>query len=148
VPADLRAERLIAGGDLRRRVFDYALGGLQPSRPVAVAVALAFRRPMLVIVAPDGVARLRGLADKVAKGQVATRTITRRAEDMIDNPLVFEAYPELRRWSIELTCERKGAGRARRERHLDVLDHEKVGRPTFGFCHVLNVRCLRFAASH
>jgi hypothetical protein len=50
--ADGRAERLIAAGNLRRRLRHQPLSSLQPTSPVAVAVSLARLRTVLVVI-PD-----------------------------------------------------------------------------------------------
>jgi len=59
VLANGRAERLLAAGHLRRGVLHEAFGRLQPPGPVAIAVALAGRGAVLVIVPPDRVPRFR-----------------------------------------------------------------------------------------
>ena len=51
--ADLRAERLLAAGDLRGGVVDQPLGLLQPPRPNAVAIAPAGLGAALVISRPS-----------------------------------------------------------------------------------------------
>ena len=56
---DLRAEGLIATGDLRRRVVHQPLRRLQTAHAHAVAPALARRRAVLVIVAAEYVSALR-----------------------------------------------------------------------------------------
>ena len=52
-----RAIRRIPPSDLRCRIFHRAFRRLQPSRPISIPVAIARLRAVLVIVAPDRVAR-------------------------------------------------------------------------------------------
>lgn len=51
---------------------------------------------------PDRDARLKGEADRIAKGQSDSRTIEGRADEILDHPLLWEAYPELRRVTVRL----------------------------------------------
>ena len=57
--ADRRTVRLRPAGDLGRRVVHDSLGGLQSTWPIAVTIARAWFRPVLVVVAADRVPRLR-----------------------------------------------------------------------------------------
>jgi len=50
----------------------------------------------------DKDAQLKGRAAKIASGQFETRTVAGRADEIIDNPLVFEAYPELMKFRVEV----------------------------------------------
>src|SRR5437016_9453954 len=54
--ADGRAERLVTAGNLRRGILHQSLSGFQPASPVAVAVALAGLRTVLVVIPPNRVA--------------------------------------------------------------------------------------------
>ena len=57
--ADRRVVRLRLAGDLGRRIVHRSLGGLQPARPIAIAIARARLRAVLVVVPADRVPRLR-----------------------------------------------------------------------------------------
>ena len=54
--ADGRAERLVTAGNLRRGILHQSLSRFQPTSPVAVAVALARLRTVLVVIPPNRVA--------------------------------------------------------------------------------------------
>jgi len=54
--ADRRAEGLVTAGNLRRRIFHQSLGRLQTTRSIAVAVALAKLRAVLVVISANRVA--------------------------------------------------------------------------------------------
>jgi transposase len=56
---------------------------------------------------PDRDARLKMRAEKVAKGQFATKVIEGRADEILDHPLLWEAYPELRRVRVTLMHDRR-----------------------------------------
>jgi hypothetical protein len=56
--AQRRAERLLESGDLRGRILEAALGGLQALGPVAVAVALTRGGAVLVVAAVERVPHL------------------------------------------------------------------------------------------
>ena len=56
---ELRAERLVAARDLRRRVFHRPFGRLEPSDTVAVSVAPAGIAAVLVVIPAESVAALR-----------------------------------------------------------------------------------------
>jgi hypothetical protein len=55
--ANGRAERLIPPRDLRRRIFHRPFGRLQPSCAIAISVALARLRAMLIVLASDRISR-------------------------------------------------------------------------------------------
>ena len=78
VIADLRAEQLVTVRDLRRRVLDVPLRRLQPPRTRPVAVALAGRRPVLVVLPPDGVPALSASKASSTIRRVASRTSSAR----------------------------------------------------------------------
>jgi hypothetical protein len=53
-----RAERLISSGNLRGCIFHRAFGRLQTADPVSIPVALAWLRPLFVIISPNRIACL------------------------------------------------------------------------------------------
>ncbi|MFA7504278.1 MAG: LPD23 domain-containing protein [Burkholderiaceae bacterium] len=55
----------------------------------------------------DRDAKLRTRAEKLAKGQIASKAIEGRADKILDHPLLWEAYPELRRVRVRLEHDRR-----------------------------------------
>ena len=100
---DLRAERRVPARNLRRGVFDEAFRRLQPARPHAIAIALAGRGAVLIVLPPKRVPalRLQRLLDNQPRRQLdQLRPTVRRRKTALDQIGKRLARAHRRRYSL------------------------------------------------